>query len=118
MSAPKPTPGPCGCNYYTPYGITYCSLHEAAPDLLKALVVVLARNEHSDACSRVGGECICWRADERAMPDAEFLCRAANNHAQLVEVLEAIADPESGCRLTKHALDNVRAAIVKARGGK
>ncbi len=36
----------------------------------------------------------------------------------LLEMLEAIVDPESGCRLTALALTNARTIIAKARGSK
>ena len=34
----------------------------------------------------------------------------------LLEMLVDLVSPESGCLLTKHALDNARAAIAKATG--
>ena len=35
----------------------------------------------------------------------------------LLAMLQDLADPESGCKLTAHAMANVRAAITKATGG-
>lgn len=39
----------------------------AHQDLVAALTLALARNEHSGACQAVGrGECICWKRDASA----------------------------------------------------
>ncbi len=32
---------PCGCDYHAPYGIEYCPLHKAAPELLEACKATL-----------------------------------------------------------------------------
>lgn len=34
----------CGCNYYVPYGIEYCPMHQAAPELLDVLKAAPAAN--------------------------------------------------------------------------
>ena len=61
---PKHTPGPCECYvhvdiYTTKTGIKFCPLHEAAPEMLKALKAVLPQiewaNVHGSRCEELLG---------------------------------------------------------------
>lgn len=49
--------------------------------------------------------------------ESEANARLIASAPMLLELLQDLADPESGCRLNEHALKNIRAALAKATGG-